>query len=88
LAEIDQNRQISVVGVGTAPSAGMRKGVVVNIDEAAQAIAQSVERCERLSGYAIESAYVGLTGSHICGTNRRGVVAVSGGAASMARSTS
>jgi cell division protein FtsA len=80
LAEVNQNRQISVVGVGTAPSAGMKKGVVVNIDEAAQAIAQSVERCERLSGYAIESAFVGVTGSHICGTNRRGVVAVSGNA--------
>lgn len=77
LAEVDQNRQVNVVGVGTAPSAGMRKGVVVDIDEAATAIALSVEKCERLSGYAIESAYVGVTGSHICGTNRRGVVAVS-----------
>jgi cell division protein FtsA len=77
LAEIDQNRQLNVVGVGTAPSAGMRKGVVVNIDEAAQAIQLSVERCERLSGYTIESAFVGITGSHIRGTNRRGVVAVS-----------
>jgi cell division protein FtsA len=59
----------------------MKKGVVVNIDEAAQAIAQSVERCERLSGYEIGAAHVGVTGSHICGLNRRGVVAVSGSAA-------
>ncbi|MGI8824732.1 MAG: cell division protein FtsA [Chloroflexota bacterium] len=77
LAEVDRNQQVNVVGVGTAPSAGMRKGVVVDIDEAAQAIVQSVEKCERLSGYSIQSAYVGVTGSHITGANRRGVVAVS-----------
>lgn len=77
IAEVDQHRQISIVGVGTAPSRGMKKGVVVNIDEAAQAIARSVERCEKLSGYQIQSAYVGVTGSHIAGVNRRGVVAVS-----------
>lgn len=77
LAEVDSNRQVNVVGVGTTPSAGMRKGVVVDIDEAAQAIARSIEKCERLSGYNIQSAYVGVTGSHITGTNRRGVVAVS-----------
>lgn len=77
LAEVDSNRQVSVVGVGTTPSAGMRKGVVVDIDEAAHAISRSIEKCERLSGYNIQSAYVGVTGSHITGTNRRGVVAVS-----------
>jgi cell division protein FtsA len=77
IAEVDQNKQINIVGVGTAPSAGMRKGVVVNIDEAAGAIQRSVKKCERLSGYNIESAYVGVTGSHISGMNRRGVVAVS-----------
>lgn len=77
VAEVDNLRQVNVVGVGTAPSVGMRKGVVVNIDEAAHAIAQSVERCERLSGYRIDSAYVGVTGQHISGVNRRGVVAVS-----------
>src|SRR5579885_2520884 len=77
LAEVDGDRQVNIVGVGTAPSAGMKRGNVVDIDEAARAIAQSVEKCERLSGYGIDSAYVGVTGSHIQGTNRRGVVAVS-----------
>jgi cell division protein FtsA len=81
IAEVDQDRQINVVGVGTTASAGMKRGVVVNIDEAAQAIQKSVQKCERLSGYAIESAYVGVTGAHISGTNRRGVVAVSPNAA-------
>src|SRR5437868_4532102 len=81
VAEVDQHRQVSVVGVGTAPSKGMKKGVVVNIDEAAQAIVHSVRKCERISGYAIESAYVGVTGAHISSVNRRGVVAVSPNAA-------
>lgn len=77
VAEVDLDRRINIVGVGMAPSAGMRRGVVVNIDEAAQAIMRSVEKCERLSGYRINSAVVGVTGSHIAGMNRRGVVAVS-----------
>src|SRR5579872_3677379 len=77
VAEVDQDRQVNIVGVGTAPSRGMKKGAVVNIDEAAHAIMQSVRKCERLSGYVIESAYVGITGAHIDGVNRRGVVAVS-----------
>jgi cell division protein FtsA len=77
VAEVDHNRQINIVGVGTAPSMGMKRGVVVNIEEAAQAIQRSVQKCERLSGYAIDSAYVGVTGAHISGMNRRGVVAVS-----------
>jgi cell division protein FtsA len=77
LAEVDQNRQVNIVGVGTAPSMGMKKGGVVDIDEAAHAIARSVEKCERLSGYSISSAFVGVTGQHIAGANRRGVVAVS-----------
>lgn len=77
VAEVDPHRQLNIVGVGTAPSRGMRKGVVVNIDQAAQAIAQSVRKCERISGCAIESAFVGVTGAHINSVNRRGVVAVS-----------
>lgn len=77
IAEVDVQRRINIVGVGTAASRGMRKGVAVDIEEAARAIEESVRKCERLSGYGIESAYVGVTGSHIAGMNRRGVVAVS-----------
>jgi cell division protein FtsA len=77
IAEVDAERRVNIVGVGTAPARGMRKGVVVDIDEAARAIAESVQKCERLSGYTIESAFVGVTGQHVAGMNRRGVVAVS-----------
>src|SRR5438093_1334153 len=71
---------LNVVGVGVAPSRGMRKGVVVNIDEVAAAISQAVDQCVRLSGYRIESAFVGVTGAHIEGVNTKGVVAVSSSA--------
>jgi cell division protein FtsA len=71
---------LNVVGVGVAPSRGMRKGVVVNIEEVAAAIAEAVDQCGRLSGYRIESAYVGVTGAHIEGQNTTGVVAVSSAA--------
>ncbi|HEX8918784.1 MAG TPA: cell division protein FtsA [Chloroflexota bacterium] len=85
LAEVDAHHQVTIVGVGTAPSRGMKKGVVVNIEEAARGIVQSVEKCERLSGYSIESAYVGVTGAHISGVNRRGVIAVSPNAVEIGR---
>jgi cell division protein FtsA len=71
--EVDQR----VVGVGIVPSRGLRKGMVVNVPEATAAIAAAVEEAERSSGYRIERAYVGLSGTHISSQNSQGVVAVS-----------
>ncbi|MCB9078963.1 MAG: cell division protein FtsA [Anaerolineaceae bacterium] len=68
-----------IVGVGTVPSHGIRKGVVVNVNEVSAAVAESIQRAERTSGYEIASAYVGLAGSHINAINSRGVVAISRG---------
>ncbi len=68
-----------IVGVGTVPSKGIRKGVVVNVNEVAAAVADSIQRAERTSGYEIASAYVGLAGAHINAVNSRGVVAISRG---------
>lgn len=68
-----------VVGVGTVPSHGLRKGVVVNVNEVTAAITESISRAERTSGYEIASAYVGLAGAHINAVNSRGVVAISRG---------
>jgi cell division protein FtsA len=56
----------------------MKKGMVANIDQTVNSIAQSVEKAERLSGYKISSAFVSVGGSHISSQNSRGVVAVSG----------
>ena len=77
VAEADEYDSLRIVGVGVAPSRGLRKGVVVNVDEATSAISASVERAERQSGYKIEGAYVGVAGGHISSVNSRGVVAAS-----------
>lgn len=68
--------KISVIGVSTVPSKGIKKGVVVDIDEAVEAIAQSLESAERMAGYAVSQAYVLVDGTHISSLNSHGVVAV------------
>ncbi len=68
-----------VLGVGVAPSAGLQKGLVVNIDEAKESIRESVRKAERSAGYKLESAYVGITGRHVSSVNNRGVVSISRG---------
>ncbi len=70
---------LRIVGVGTVPSRGIRKGVVVNVQEVSAAILDSIHLAERTSGYEIASAYVGLAGAHINAVNSRGVVAISRG---------
>ena len=69
---------LDVVGVGTAPSRGLRRGVVVNIDSTVEAIKVAVAEAEQMAGAEVGAVYVGVAGGHIRGTNSRGVVAVSG----------
>jgi cell division protein FtsA len=76
LADVDEAGGIRVSGVGTTPSKGLHKGLVVNINEARQSIQESVKRAEKTSGRRIESAYVGVTGRHVTSLNNRGVVAI------------
>jgi cell division protein FtsA len=76
IGEMDEQNELRVVGVGTVPSQGLRKGVIVNVAEASQAIATSVEKAERVSGYDIERAYLSLAGAHVSSVNSRGVVAI------------
>ncbi len=70
---------LRIVGAGVAPSRGLRKGVVVNIEEATEAIVASLSKAEDISGYQIERAYVGVSGGHISSVNSRGVAAISRG---------
>jgi cell division protein FtsA len=67
---------LRVIGVGIAPARGIRSGIVVNVNDAMSGIAASADKAERISGYAIEGAYVGLSGEHISSRNSPGVVAV------------
>jgi cell division protein FtsA len=65
-----------VLGVGHVPSLGLHKGMVVNVEEARESIAESIKRAEQASGVKIESAHVGVTGRHIHSINSHGVVAI------------
>ena len=69
---------LDIVGVGTSPSRGLRKGVVVNIDSTVESIKQAVGDAEEMAGVEIASVIAGVAGGHIRGINSRGVVAVSG----------
>lgn len=69
---------INVIGIGSHPSDGLRKGVVVNIDSTVEAIRKAVEEAEHMSGCEIHSVYVGVAGGHIKGQNSLGIVAVKG----------
>jgi cell division protein FtsA len=69
---------IDVIGVGSAPSRGLRRGVVVNIDFTVEAIKQAVAEAEQMAGVEVAGVYAGVAGGHVRGLNSRGVVAVSG----------
>jgi cell division protein FtsA len=68
---------ISVIGHGSSPNQGMRKGVVMHIDDAAEAIIQAITEAERISGVQIHAATVNVNGAHVAGLNSRGVIAIS-----------
>ena len=79
VGEVSEDESLRIVGVGTVPSRGIRKGVIVNVAEATQAIRASVEKAERVSGYEIQRAHVSLAGAHVTSMNSRGVIAVQHG---------
>ena len=76
LGETNELGELRIIGVGVSPSRGLRKGIVVNATEAAEAIDASVDRAERISGYDIAQAHVGIAGAHIASQNSTGVVGV------------
>lgn len=69
--------KVSVIGHGQARNLGMRRGIVVHIEDAADAIAQAVTEAERVSGMRIQGATVNINGSHVSGMNSKGVIAIS-----------
>jgi cell division protein FtsA len=77
VGEVHENGDLRVVGVGLVPSRGLRKGVVVNVEDATAVLAASIAEAERSSGYKLERAYVSISGKHVCSLNSQGVVGVS-----------
>lgn len=69
--------KMSVVGVASTASKGVRKGQIVDIEEAASSVVESVEAAERMAGYGLGEAYITIGGAHIESQNSQGVVAVS-----------
>ena len=72
---VDGPAGLEIVGVGEAPSLGMRKGVVVDLEETIKSIEGATEKAERMAGVHISDVFVGITGDHIRSTNNRAVVA-------------
>ena len=68
--------QVNIIGLGTYPSKGLRKGVVINIESTVQSIKKAVEEAELMAGCEITSVYAGIAGGHIKGINSHGVIAV------------
>ncbi len=71
-------RDINIIGIGTHPSIGLRKGVVVNIESTVESIQKAVEEAELMAGCEISSVYAGIAGGHITGFNSRGIIAIKG----------
>ncbi len=76
IATVPEEGDARVIGVSTIPSRGLRKGQVVNIEEATEAISLSLEAAERMAGASVSRAFVSVGGSHIASLNSHGVVAV------------
>ncbi len=70
---------VDIIGIGTSPSTGLRRGVVVNIEKTVQCIKKSLEEAELMAGCDIRTVYAGIAGSHIQGFNSHGVIGVKGG---------
>jgi len=68
--------QVNIIGLGTFPSKGLRKGVVINIESTVQSIKKAVEEAELMAGCHLTSVYAGIAGGHIKGINSHGVIAV------------
>lgn len=76
VGEVGADNSVEIVGIGTHPSKGMKKGVVVNIESTVQTIQRAVDEAELMAGCQIHSVYVGIAGSHIRSLNSHGIVAI------------
>ena len=79
VAEVSEDNELEIVGFGSHPSRGLKKGVVVNIESTVQSIQRAVEEAELMAGCQIHSVYAGIAGSHIKSMNSHGIVAIKDG---------
>ncbi|MCJ7498535.1 MAG: cell division protein FtsA [candidate division Zixibacteria bacterium] len=76
IGEIGEEGEIKIVGLGTAPAEGLKRGVVVNLEQTVNSIIKAVQDAELMAGVKVESIYAGIAGDHIRSINSRGVIAV------------
>jgi cell division protein FtsA len=76
VGEVTADGQLEIVGIGTYPSRGLKKGVVVNIESTVQSIQRAIEEAQLMAGCRIHSAFVGVAGNHIRSLNSHGIVAI------------
>ena len=76
IAELKDDDQINIIGVGVQPSRGLKKGVIVNIDSTVQAIQKAMEDAEHMADCQVSNVCVGIAGSHVNSMNSTGVVAI------------
>lgn len=76
VGEVASDGKLNIIGYGSHPSQGLKRGVVVNIESTVQSIQRSVEDAELMSGHEIYAAYTGIAGSHIRSINSHGIVAI------------
>lgn len=76
LGEISSDGRIDIIGIGTSPSRGLRKGVVINIEATVSSIAAAVQQAETMAGCEIGSVYASISGSHIKSFNSHGIVGI------------
>jgi cell division protein FtsA len=77
VGEIKGDYDIDVIGIGTAESYGLRKGVVVSLDKTMEGIRKAIEEAELMAGIEISKVFIGISGNHIKGFNSRGVIGIS-----------
>ncbi|MGI9333949.1 MAG: cell division protein FtsA [Gammaproteobacteria bacterium] len=79
VGDVSPDGEVEVVGIGSHPSRGLKKGVVVNIESTVQSIQRAVEEAELMAGCQIHSVFAGIAGSHIRSLNSHGIVAIRDG---------
>src|SRR6056297_2219146 len=79
VGEVNAEGEIEIIGIGSYPSRGLKKGVVVNIESTVQSIQRAVEEAELMAGCQIDNVYAGIAGSHIRSLNSHGIVAIRDG---------
>src|SRR5512141_321915 len=79
VGRVESEKSMHILGVGIEPSEGIRKGIVVDLAAASQAIKRSVEKAERTSGLEITTALVSLAGAHVSSVNSRGSTGIPAG---------